>query len=244
MARAARLGDGVPDHERGSRERLPPLHRTNRVSPPARRTGCALGWRCRVRRRGDAVLRLAPRQADRVGPRPDSGDGPHGARARRARRRRRRHQSGLSPAADGGRRVPRGRHRHPVPRAPSRAGRARAPRRSRRSRSRWPPRWQRTTRARAGGRRSRMPKRSSRSGWAARGSRRWSDRGADPAARHRRRRCGEAGGRAHRLRAPHGPRRPGGAGRGEAAPPIRPGAGGPPGWSRPRSGSSPGARTT
>ena len=49
LAGAARLVDGVPDHQRGSGERVPAVHRPNRASARAWRAGRALGRRRRDR---------------------------------------------------------------------------------------------------------------------------------------------------------------------------------------------------
>ena len=70
LAGAARLVDGVPDHQRGSGQRLPAFHRPHRAPAGAWRSRRALGRRSRDRRRGHAVLRLTARQAHRVGAAP------------------------------------------------------------------------------------------------------------------------------------------------------------------------------
>ena len=49
LAAAARLVDRVPDHQRGSGERVPPFHRPNRAPARAGRPGRALGRRSRGR---------------------------------------------------------------------------------------------------------------------------------------------------------------------------------------------------
>ena len=56
--RAARLGDRVPHHERGSGERISAVDRTHLVSARAERAGRALGRRHRSRQRGRAVTTI------------------------------------------------------------------------------------------------------------------------------------------------------------------------------------------
>ena len=67
----------------------------------ARPAGPGVRWDCgrRGRERGDALLRLAAGEADRVGPEPGRRDRAHGARARRAGHRRRGDQPVRSTAA-------------------------------------------------------------------------------------------------------------------------------------------------
>ena len=66
-AHAARLGHRVPHHERGPRQRVPPVHRAHLVSARAGRTRRAVGRRGGSGERGRAVLRSDARQAHRMG---------------------------------------------------------------------------------------------------------------------------------------------------------------------------------
>ena len=150
LAPPARLGHGVPDHQRGSRQRVPALHRPDRVPARPRRPRRALGRRGRSRAtRSRLLLRLDARQADRLGPRPRRRPSP-GWRARSTSWSiaRCRHQPGL-PSAAAGRSAPSGRATStsssstaaPTCWQPAPIGAAR--------RSSWPspPRWRRTRRA-------------------------------------------------------------------------------------------------
>ena len=210
----ARLGDRVPDHQRGSGERVPAFHRPDRVPARSRRARGALGRRSGDRRRGHAVLRLAARASSSCG-HPDRAE----AIDRMARAldelvdRRSGDQPGIPPPAAGRCRVPRGRHRHPVPRPSHRSARALAERGAGRARSRSRPRSRRTRPA--------ALRRPVVSGDGAAAAAHWlsqaqswrdcGERGADSPARRRRRRRRTARGRAHGVRAADRAGRPRGA---------------------------------
>ena len=86
---------------------ISPVHRPDHGTARAGRPGRALGLRGRGGRRGDALLRLAAGQADRVGAATARRDRAHGAGARRTGHRGRGDQPVVPPAADGRRGVPR-----------------------------------------------------------------------------------------------------------------------------------------
>ena len=151
LAQPARLGHRVPHHQRGSGQRLPALHRPDRVPARARRPGRALG------RRGRDRATRSRCTTTRCWPSSSSGR-PTGRRPSRRMARaldelvvaRGRHQPGLSPAAAGRSRVPGRRDRHPVSRPPRpTCSQPRAVRRTSSSSSPWPPPWRRTRRASA-----------------------------------------------------------------------------------------------
>ncbi len=118
---AARPRHRVPDQRRGPGARVPAGRRHRRALPRAGRPGGAHGFAPVQRLRGPAVLRLAPRQAHRLGPGPGDRHRPQPGGPRRARRRRAGDQRLDPQGAAGQRGVPRG----PDDDEPARPGRQR-----------------------------------------------------------------------------------------------------------------------
>ena len=120
--RVTRTRDRVPHQRRGSERRLPPQRRPRRDVPRARRPRGADGLAPLPGLRGSALLRLAARQAHRVGAGSRDGDRARPDGARRARRRRPRHQPGDPSRAPRQPRVPRGAHDDQPARPPRQPG--------------------------------------------------------------------------------------------------------------------------
>ena len=133
LAQSARLGDRVPDHQRGSGERISPR-------PPGASSICAcpagpgVRWDGGVEVGDEVTLYYDSMLAKLIVWAPDrrAGHRPHAPRAGRAGAGGRRHQPGLPSATARRSRLPGGRHRHPVPRAPPRPRGSDARRRGRR----------------------------------------------------------------------------------------------------------------
>ena len=79
----ARSGDAVPDHHRGSRQRLPPRHGSYHRVPLTRRRGYPVGRRQQPRCGDQRALRLDAGQAHLPGPRLLRGDHARPPRSRR-----------------------------------------------------------------------------------------------------------------------------------------------------------------
>src|SRR3989449_760637 len=110
-AATARPRHRVPHHRGRSVQRLPAGHRRHPPPAAALRPGRPLGWRRGGGQRGDAVLRLAPRQAHRVGRHPGHRAAAHAPGAARARDRGPPVVAVLPSARDGRPRVPAWRRR-------------------------------------------------------------------------------------------------------------------------------------